>query len=306
MVGPVERWLCLLEQAKIARPNKDVINLAVRVMTRRLDMVQDADQAVELYNDVKRIWGSTTKGQLAILLNLRINGPMSDMCPYLLSAVNPHTGKGMVVKVLEDDNEAAVAKALMEGMPHGVRLVPTEAHKLHLDPKQTRAQHACRVYDVLVMPRFTFSLAVSMELMPDIILAEGRKLEDAIEYIHKKGYVHMDVKGNNVLVDESGSWWLGDFGSAVHVGTQVKTTTNWFMPFKLSRDPAQRPMADPKYDWHMLAVMLLCELYTEDQWQKALMEDGCCPAHKLLTAIKHVEHKELAEFLATLVERSTT
>ncbi|KAK9902091.1 hypothetical protein WJX75_004074 [Coccomyxa subellipsoidea] len=39
----------------------------------------------------------------------------------------------------------------------------------------------------------------------------------ALEHIHSKGLVHIDVKGDNMFVDMDGHLWLGDLGSAVAV-----------------------------------------------------------------------------------------
>ncbi len=55
---------------------------------------------------------------------------------------------------------------------------------------------------------------------------------------------------------------------------------------------------------HMLAVMLLCEMYKEERWKEELMEVDHCPTRKLEKAVRRVEHAELAKFLDTLVESS--
>lgn len=40
------------------------------------------------------------------------------------------------------------------------------------------------------------------------------RFQRALEYIHSKGWVHMDVKPANLFFDASG-WYLADFGSAL-------------------------------------------------------------------------------------------
>ncbi|KAL0047618.1 hypothetical protein WJX82_007839 [Trebouxia sp. C0006] len=55
----------------------------------------------------------------------------------------------------------------------------------------------------------------------------GRRMLRALEYIHSKRLVHMEVKGNNIFVDMFGNWWLGDLGSAVQMGGFVHSTTTW-------------------------------------------------------------------------------
>ena len=54
-----------------------------------------------------------------------------------------------------------------------------------------------------------------------------------------------NAQGDNILVDQSGAWWLGDFGSAVAVGQPIHSTTHWFAPSpRLIGQPAKFC-----YDW---------------------------------------------------------
>lgn len=60
------------------------------------------------------------------------------------------------------------------------------------------------------------------------------------------------MQGDNMFVDMSGLWWLGDFGSAVVEGTPIVTTTPWFAPSKnLEGEPAAF-----FYDWQVLELGL--------------------------------------------------
>src|SRR5205823_2837340 len=44
------------------------------------------------------------------------------------------------------------------------------------------------------------------------VVTYTNQLANALSYIHKKGFVHRDVKPENVLVDRDGSLLLSDFG----------------------------------------------------------------------------------------------
>jgi serine/threonine protein kinase len=86
--------------------------------------------------------------------------------------------------------------------------------------------------------------------------------------MHSLGLVHMDVKGSNILIDQTGDWYLGDFGSARDINEAVFTTTPSFYPISLCGLPAH-----PKYDWFMLLVTILIELMPKKlAWAKELCD----------------------------------
>ena len=88
-----------------------------------------------------------------------------------------------------------------------------------------------------------------------------------------------------------GNWWLGDLGSAVQVGAPVHSTTQWFSQKNLIRQPAEA-----RYDWYMLGVALAAEVHKAD-WKEKLLEDGHCPAVKLLAAVQEVQTHSLLDLL---------
>ncbi len=94
------------------------------------------------------------------------------------------------------------------------------------------------------------------------------------------------------------NWWLGDLGSAVEVGASVQSTTIRFSQENLIRQPAKA-----RYDWYMLAVALAAEVHKAN-WKEELLEDGHCPAFKVLAAVQEVHIKSLLDLLLKILHRA--
>ena len=118
------------------------------------------------------------------------------------------------------------------------------------------------------MPRFLTTLYETPHNSQSMILLQGRRLMEAIHFMHGKGIVHMDIKSDNIFIDADSSWVLGDFGSSRIIGTNI-TSSNLlhYVRFNLGN-------AEPKYDWFMLLLVLLKEtLEIKNTWLEILCGD---------------------------------
>ena len=64
----------------------------------------------------------------------------------------------------------------------------------------------------------------------------------------------MDVKGDNIFIDATGDWVLGDFGSCKRKGDIITSTTTIFYYENILGE-----VASEKYDYFMLFVVLMFE-----------------------------------------------
>ncbi|GAB4504837.1 MAG: hypothetical protein Fur0043_18310 [Anaerolineales bacterium] len=99
--------------------------------------------------------------------------------------------------------------------------------------------------------------ADSGELMPLAdVLHIARSIASALDYAHRQGVIHRDVKPSNILVAENGRILLGDFGLALD--THDKSQGEAFgTPHYISPEQARRSAdALPQSDLYSLGVLL--------------------------------------------------
>lgn len=287
----------LLQQAGVSRPNDKAISNCVRYMSSRLVVVDDVNMAKALYDEAKLIPGTTTRAVVKHEANVTVNGPLSDAFPSLLSGVTS-TGQPVVIKVTSNAAEQAACQALslpsFDCLEESCsNLVPCTVVDLdHVDAadSMTLRQSPCSL-GALIMPRYVCSLAELPQLAPECIERGGRALQAALQYIHERSLVHMDVKAANVFLDARGSWRLGDFGSCVGVGCPITSYSAMFHPERLKT-------ADVAYDIDLLVVLLVAEtLKLDDKWKEVLYGESArsISAHQILlwSSREKVEHDGL-------------
>lgn len=96
----------------------------------------------------------------------------------------------------------------------------------------------------------------SMDEIPAVNLI--LPLLDALDYSHKRGVVHRDIKPGNVMLDLSGRPYLMDFGIAKSMDSQFQTKTGQFLgtPIYVSPEQVSGQRVDGRSDIYSIGVML--------------------------------------------------
>jgi hypothetical protein len=294
--GRWELFTALLAIAKI-KPKKEVLDRIAERHYAGIDAAASSqERAVTFYEMIRDMPSTSTRVVLQEQLQLYINGPVSVVTPDILTAMDEAEdqfilkilrprllGPAYAIQKAENVREAEVCLELGLSTP-SVALCPVEVIPIHYEDRN---------YTALKMPRFLSTLYDLPRVSHGSIANHGRIIVEAVQYMHTKGFVHMDIKSDNIFVGANKSWVLGDFGSAKRIGEPI-TTSNLvdFAPFRLV-------CAEVKFDWYMLLLTLLKEsLESWDQWVTILCDENeKYNAKKINEQIRLLENGSLLQTL---------
>lgn len=230
-----------------AKLREEGVRIEPQVMRRCLSNLWSgvfyAISAVAQPGDARMVWqdalvflGSRTRAAFEDQAHLSTGEPWISGCVTLLTAVDLVSGELLVIKLLPRHEEryrlsAEGEKGALEDLqlntfPLEGPLVRMELVKVVLEGDSARTgEVGPRECEALKMRRFVSVLSELPQLSDKLIYEGGLRLVDALERMHAAGRVHCDVKGPNVLLTESGHWYLGDYGASVKVGETVWSCT---------------------------------------------------------------------------------
>ena len=161
------------------------------------------------------------------------------------------------IKVLSKDLDGD--KSFSERFIREARIVANLSH-----------QNIITVYDVGVHNQFHY---IAMEYLPgetlddkikkklsiNQVLGITKQIATALDFAHKKGIVHRDVKPDNILFREDGTAVLTDFDIARSAKSETKMTATGTVigtPHHMSPEQAQGQEIGPWSDLYSLGIVL--------------------------------------------------
>ena len=121
------------------------------------------------------------------------------------------SGRPCVVKLLDTGvsldsseqpggSEAAAIRLVCDtaAVQEAVPVVWAELITLHLSADHVSTSHGPGKYAAIVMPQYCGSVAAQVQVSEGAIEAGAQRMLRALEYVHSKGLVQMDVKVQNL------------------------------------------------------------------------------------------------------------
>jgi len=275
--GALNAFKASLARANINAPLKHILDTLVRRFPMQMTVAAgDKDSAVELYEEMRMLPSTTTTARLKEQTQIHLNGPAGAENINILIGSRSDKTPVMVKILIATANHpklsfSALSKTCRKEAQVCERLSLSSTTFPFVRSEVVDIGDAQGVFrKAIIMPTYVRTVADSARLWPASLIDGSKRMVLALKYMHSLDLVHMDVKGSNILIDQAGDWYLGDFGSARDVNEAVLTTTPSFYPVSLCGLPAH-----PKYDWFMLLVTILIELMPKKhEWAKELCDSG--------------------------------
>jgi len=210
----------------------------------------------------------------------RITGRLSGFSSDIYLAVD-HLNEPLVIKRLHPEEERVLRIVLHEYCPNMVEGTIVKGNR--------SAYFGMRMYRGTVLSL----VGVQPQMSQEIIAQKGKDIKRALEHVHKLNLVHMDVKPENILLDQEGRWYLADFGSCVEKGAKIGCTTESQYPYYLDGK-----CAHPKFDFYMLGVTLLQIVVFKDSSD---IKNFCATEGWVDVSIKKLESEKLKTLVKELI-----
>jgi serine/threonine protein kinase len=166
------------------------------------------------------------------------------------------------VSVVEINIDGVVKRCVKKELIKHVNLNEIEVLK-----KLSGHPHICKMLwyvQTYIIMEYYYRDLYQYFIMKECIMEDQNEIEriiyecvDAIHAVHMLGYVHRDIKMENIFLDERMSVKLGDFGSVVKVGKSVPPNISWGTPMYMAPEVLNRSavVVTEAMDWWSLGVV---------------------------------------------------
>ena len=194
----------------------------------------------------------------------------------------------MIIKVI-DEVEMKRTQSFIDKAGSELDGAATSDHIHHV---VSCSLHRAHLSCLTIMPLLPATLEHVVQLSADDAAKLLGQMMEALLFIHKQGFAHMDVKPSNICINGKGDFILADLGSMAQFGERTKSTLP-FLPIDLQK-PSM--ISDKKVDFWMLAMTLgerLCG------WERGTgaPEPTCAVLREQLTA-----HQDASGIIGELLE----
>ncbi len=263
------------------------------------DTIQLIDKAVFLHREnVQRF---TDKHELTI------GQPLQDT--NLFEGVNYHEniyvafGKSLIPKVIKFSEHAKYEYECFQHL--GITMEEVRSH--HLVPIERFIEDIEIHQTAIVMPLYccsTSSLEFAyikthrntifpFEEVEKLWTERLPHIKDAVDMLHSKGVFHNDIKSSNILIDNQGEWYLGEYGGCWYEASSnpYVSYTKQMLPSDWTERDIKSKLNSREFDYLLLVVTVFVFTNRLSFMNKFTMND----IHQAMNEIVNVELKEMLQ-----------